>query len=78
MRRRVLALALLALFVAGCGHPDAASRAPGRQLLVQSAPAAAAAAAPGPTALCRDGTYSYARHHGGACSWHGGVARWLR
>jgi hypothetical protein len=28
----------------------------------------------GPTALCRDGTYSYAAHHQGACSGHGGVA----
>ena len=28
----------------------------------------------GPTALCKDGTYSYAAHHQGACSHHGGVA----
>ena len=35
-------------------------------------------AAPGPpagaTARCNDGTYSYAAHHQGACSHHGGVA----
>jgi hypothetical protein len=29
------------------------------------------------TAVCMDGTYSYAAHHQGACSWHGGVAQWL-
>jgi hypothetical protein len=27
----------------------------------------------GATALCNDGTYSYAQHHQGACSSHGGV-----
>jgi hypothetical protein len=32
----------------------------------------------GPTALCRDGTYSYAAHHQGACSGHGGVAVFYR
>ncbi len=30
------------------------------------------------TALCRDGTYSYAAHHQGACSHHHGVARFYR
>jgi hypothetical protein len=29
----------------------------------------------GATALCNDGTYSYAAHHQGACSHHGGVAQ---
>lgn len=28
----------------------------------------------GATALCNDGTYSYAAHHQGACSHHGGVS----
>jgi hypothetical protein len=42
------------------------------------APAAAAGAAPtGATAKCKDGTYSMAKHHQGACSRHGGVGEWL-
>ena len=32
---------------------------------------------PGATARCRDGTYSYSKHHQGTCSHHGGVAKWL-
>ncbi|MFF9228500.1 MULTISPECIES: DUF3761 domain-containing protein [unclassified Streptomyces] len=32
----------------------------------------------GATALCNDGTYSYAAHHQGACSHHGGVAVFFR
>lgn len=31
----------------------------------------------GATAQCRDGTYSFSRHHQGTCSRHGGVAKWL-
>lgn len=31
----------------------------------------------GPTARCRDGSYSYSHHHRGTCSHHGGVAVWL-
>jgi hypothetical protein len=31
----------------------------------------------GATALCRDGTFSYAAHHQGACSHHGGVLRFF-
>ena len=38
------------------------------------APAPAAPAVPGgATAMCNDGTYSFAAHHQGACSQHGGV-----
>ena len=32
----------------------------------------------GPTALCQDGTYSYSQNRQGTCSWHGGVAKWLK
>jgi len=31
----------------------------------------------GATARCKDGTYSHAQTHQGACSRHGGVAEWL-
>ncbi len=31
----------------------------------------------GATAKCKDGTFSHAQHHTGACSRHGGVAEWL-
>jgi len=41
-------------------------------------PAAAAAAAPaGATGQCKDGTYTMAKNHQGACSSHGGIAKWL-
>ena len=32
----------------------------------------------GPTALCSDGTFSFAAQHQGACSQHGGVAVWYK
>ena len=32
----------------------------------------------GATALCVDGSYSFAASHRGACSHHGGVAEWYR
>lgn len=32
----------------------------------------------GATALCNDGTYSFAATHRGACSRHGGVAQWYK
>ena len=31
----------------------------------------------GPSAICRDGTYSYSQTRSGTCSWHGGVSSWL-
>ena len=31
----------------------------------------------GPSAVCRDGTYSYSQSRSGTCSHPGGVARWL-
>lgn len=30
------------------------------------------------TAKCKDGTYSHAKQHRGACSGHGGVAEWYK
>jgi hypothetical protein len=35
------------------------------------------AAPQGATAQCSDGTYSFSQSHRGACSHHGGVAKWL-
>lgn len=32
----------------------------------------------GATAMCNDGTYSYAANHRGACSHHGGVSIWYK
>ncbi len=46
-------------------------------VLAVTAAGSAAAAPPGATALCHDGTYSYSKHHSGTCSHHGGVAKWL-
>jgi hypothetical protein len=46
-------------------------------MIVAPAPARVASAPAGATARCNDGTYSYAVHHQGACSHHGGVAVWL-
>ena len=40
-------------------------------------PTHAAAPPPGATAECKDGTYSFSKHHSGTCSSHGGVKRWL-
>jgi len=41
-------------------------------------PAAATTAAPaGATGQCKDGTYTMSKTHSGACSHHGGVAKWL-
>jgi hypothetical protein len=31
----------------------------------------------GASAQCKDGSYSHAQHHSGACSRHGGVAKWM-
>ena len=36
------------------------------------------AGAAGATARCKDGTYSHAKTHRGACSGHGGVAEWMK
>lgn len=70
----------------------AADSAPAPAPAPAAAPAAAAKAAPaaatksasasgsdaeGATAKCKDGTYSHAAGHKGACSRHGGVDEWL-
>jgi hypothetical protein len=72
---------------AGAGTGGATSRAPSRPPSAPRptpAPLAPAQTTPpanpgnGATALCRDGTLSYAAHHRGACSHHGGVSVFYR
>jgi hypothetical protein len=41
-------------------------------------PVRASTAPVGATAQCRDGSYSFSESRRGTCSWHGGVASWLR
>ena len=40
-------------------------------------PVASAAPPAGATGQCKDGTYTMSKTHSGACSSHGGVAKWL-
>jgi endonuclease YncB( thermonuclease family) len=42
-----------------------------------SCPVQSDTAPPGATGRCNDGTWTFALHHQGACSHHGGVAYWL-
>ena len=42
------------------------------------APVVAGAMPAGATAKCKDGSFSMAAHHSGACSHHGGVATFLK
>ncbi len=60
--------------------PNAVAAAP----IARAAPAARTAPATaqntnpvGATGQCRDGTYTHAKTHTGACSRHGGVVKWL-
>jgi Protein of unknown function (DUF3761) len=70
------------------GSPAPAESAPTRTAAPAPAAASPAPATPTshataagqkapPTAKCKDGSLSYAQHHTGACSNHGGVAEWL-
>ena len=69
------------------GKSGATSRTPAQTRMQQIGPQAAPAAPPakgsnadatGATAKCKDGAYSHAKGHAGACSHHGGVAQWLK
>ena len=57
-------------------HAAAPAPAPTATAPATKTPAAAGEKGP-PTAKCKDGSLSYAQHHTGACSNHGGVAEWL-
>jgi|GEM_PF-5476084 len=55
--------------VIGCGAAQIGS--------IHAASAAATdPCAGGATAICKDGSKSYSKGHRGACSRHGGVAKW--
>ena len=78
--RKIVALALIVLFVGGGadarGHSgDYYTNAAGHQV---HRPMHSNHVPRGATAKCRDGTYSFSENHRGTCSWHGGVAVWLR
>jgi hypothetical protein len=49
--------------------------APKTSVATTTPPAGAPADA---SAQCKDGSYSHAKHHRGACSKHGGVQQWLK
>jgi hypothetical protein len=65
-------------YIVGQQPPAVVPAAPAAPMPAPSpapAPAPATPAVPGgATAMCNDGTYSFAAHHQGACSQHGGVA----
>lgn len=71
----VLALALTITVGSACGA--AADTRHSERTPARATPTATGAAV-GPTARCRDGSYSYSRTHSGTCSHHGGVAQWYR
>jgi hypothetical protein len=62
-RRFAIAVAVLALMVTGHVTSQSAT-GQGQQIRVP------------PTALCRDGYYSFSQNCSGTCSYHGGVAVW--
>jgi len=79
---RMLFLALGAALIASSGaearehyHHEYYSNRAGHHV---HAPMVARRAPAGASARCRDGTYSFSENHRGTCSWHGGVAAWLR
>jgi hypothetical protein len=58
--------------------PAAAAKAPKPRKAASAAPAAADDRnAAGAIAQCKDGLYSHAKGRSGACSRHGGVAKWM-
>jgi hypothetical protein len=75
----LLAAALLICFAAQCGEALAYAR--NNNYYVNSSGHVLHSPSCGQehekrTAECRDGSVSFSEHHRGACSHHGGVARW--
>jgi len=94
MRWTAIAVLVCGLTLAGCASNTATTPSPTVTLVPTVAPTLAPTLAPtevpteapaategppaGATAKCNDGTYSYAAHHQGACSHHGGVAEFYK
>jgi hypothetical protein len=62
-----------AAFEAGCGYY---TNRDGERVPRPCGNARTERAPAGASAICRDGSFSFSRHHSGTCSGHGGVARW--
>ena len=79
MRRLILATAALALLASPVLAKNCRDAATGKFVKCATTTTAPAPAAPpaGSTGVCKDGTYTDAKNHKGACSHHGGVAKWL-
>lgn len=70
----IVGVALLAVLVGLFDGPSAPTRIrPPVSEFTFSVPPA-----PSPHARCHDGSLSYSVNRQGTCSWHGGVAEWLR
>ncbi len=67
-------------FSSSCLKGGAAAATPAKTVKMSSAPAMAmksGTAPAGATGQCKDGTYTMSKTHSGACSRHGGVAKWF-
>jgi hypothetical protein len=60
----------------GAAAPTKAA-APAPAMAMKSSAPMAGAAPGGATGQCKDGSFTMSKTHSGACSHHGGVAKWL-
>lgn len=70
----VLSCLFVFLGIAGLFTSKSTSTTPAPIRTLSSSPSSYRKA--GPTALCRDGSYSYSASRRGTCSHHGGVSVW--
>ena len=83
MLKKLLIILLAAFFIGGCSSPTPDTSTDSLPTATAVEPTSQPAAVPDPcssgaTAICVDGSKSFASGHRGACSRHGGVARWCR